>query len=149
MIVVDTNLLLYAVNRDFPEHERACDWLERTLIGNLPVRLPWIVILAFIRISTSQRVFQRPLQIEAASRYVGQWLALPRVDTLCPAEGHWQLLNRLLEQTGAGGNLTTDAHLATMAIQYGATLCSADNDFKRFPGLIHLNPLLDNAQPRG
>jgi len=145
VIVVDTNLLLYAVNRDFPAHQRARDWLERTLVGDLPVRLPWVVILAFIRISTSQRVFERPLQIAAANRYVGQWLALPSVDTLCPAEGHLQLLNRLLEQTGAGGNLTTDAHLAAMAIQCGATLCSADNDFKRFPGLIHLNPLLDNA----
>jgi uncharacterized protein len=70
VIIVDTNLLLYAVNRDFPAHQRARDWLERTLVGDLPVRLPWVVILAFIRISTSQRVFERPLQIAAANCYV-------------------------------------------------------------------------------
>jgi toxin-antitoxin system PIN domain toxin len=141
VIIVDANLLLYAVNRDFPDHERARHWWESTLVGDLPVRLPWVVILAFIRISTSPKVFTRPLPVAAAAEYIEQWLGLPAVEMIYPAPGHWQLLARLLNGTGTGGNLTTDAHLAALALQHGATVYSADNDFKRFPGLVHVNPL--------
>ncbi len=66
MIIVDANLLLYAVNRDFPDHAQARHWWEPVLVGDRPVRLPWVVALAFIRISTSPKVFSRPLPVAAA-----------------------------------------------------------------------------------
>jgi hypothetical protein len=141
MILVDANLLLYAVNRDLPQHEVAREWWERALSGRAPVALAWVVILAFLRISTSPRVFERPLDIEAAAAYVDEWLAIPVVKPVVPGPAHWRIFQQLVKQSGTGGNLTTDAHLAALAIEQGASLYSADNDFKRFAGLVHVNPL--------
>jgi len=141
MIFVDANLLLYAVNRDLPQHEAAREWWEGVLSGGTPVSLAWVVILAFLRVSTSTRVFERPLSIEAAAAYLGDWLAIPVVKPASPGPAHWRILQHLILQSGTGGNLTTDAHLAALAIEHGATLYSADNDFKRFPGLVHVNPV--------
>lgn len=142
MILVDVNLLLYAVNRDLPQHEAAREWWEGVLSDGKPVALAWVVMLAFLRLSTNPRVFERPLSIDAAVAYVDEWLAIPVVKPALPGPGHWRILRQLISDSGAGGNLTTDAHLAALALEQGATLHSADNDFKRFPGLIHANPLL-------
>jgi toxin-antitoxin system PIN domain toxin len=141
MILVDVNLLLYAVNQDLPEHERARLWWERTLSGVEAVLIPWVVLLAFLRISTNPRVFPAPLQVEQALRYVHEWLSAPTVKPVSPGEGHWPLLAQILQTTGAAGNLTTDVHIAALAIEKGATVYSADNDFKRFVGVRHVNPL--------
>jgi len=97
--------------------------------------------LAFLRISTNPRVFPAPLSIDAALRYVEEWITLPMVKTASPGETHWPVLAQFLQQTGAGGNLTTDAHLAALALERGATVYSADNDFRRFSGIQHVNPL--------
>ncbi|SDX97055.1 hypothetical protein SAMN05421644_12212 [Allochromatium warmingii] len=141
MILVDANLLLYAVNRDLPQHDRAQAWWESILSDRTAVALAWVVILAFLRISTSPRVFERPLNIEAATTYMNEWLTVPVVKLIVPGPGHWRIFQQLITQSGAGGNLTTDAHLAALAIEQGAVLYSADNDFKRFAGLVHVNPL--------
>jgi toxin-antitoxin system PIN domain toxin len=141
VILVDANLLLYAINRDLPQHAHARAWWNQTLSGQKPVLLAWVVILAFLRISTSPRVFDRPLEIEVASAYVSEWLAIPAVRLVAPGVGHWSIFRQLVAQTGTNGNLTTDAHLAALAIERGASLYSADHDFKRFPGLVHVNPL--------
>lgn len=141
MILVDANLLLYAVNQDLPQHRAAREWLEATLSGHQPVGLPWVVVLAFLRLATSPRVFERPLGVGAATAYVDEWLALPIVTAVVPGEGHWPILRNLLADAGTGGNLTTDAHIAALALEHGCTVCSSDNDFKRFPGLRHVNPL--------
>jgi toxin-antitoxin system PIN domain toxin len=141
VIVVDLNLLLYAVNADANRHEAARSWLEETLGGDVPVGLPWVVILGFLRISTNPRVFPRPLGVDDAIRIVDGWLALPTVRCLEPTGRHWPILRRLLGELGAAGNLTTDAHLAALALENGATLCSTDNDFGRFAGLRWENPI--------
>ena len=141
MILVDVNLLLYAVNQDLPEHERARLWWEKTLSGVEAVFIPWVVLLAFLRISTNPRVFPAPLQVEQALRYVHEWLSAPTVKPASPGEGHWPLFARILQTTGAAGNLTTDVNIAALAIERGATVYSADNDFKRFVGVRHVNPL--------
>jgi hypothetical protein len=141
MILVDANLLLYAVNRDLPQHAQAREWWESVLSGRTPVGLAWVVVLAFLRISTSARVFEQPLSIEQATAYIDEWFAVPIVKPVAPGQGHWRILRQLLIQCGTGGNLTTDTHLAAIAIEQGCTLYSADNDFKRFAGLDHANPL--------
>jgi hypothetical protein len=141
MILIDANLLLYAVNRDLPRHAEARAWLEGVLSGTSSVGLPWVVVLAFLRITTSSRVFARPLSIEQASAYIDSWFSLPVVRAVAPGPGHWEILKNLLETAGTGGNLTTDAHIAALALEYGYTIYSADNDFKRFAGLRHVNPL--------
>ena len=122
-------------------HPAARNWLEETLSGTTSVGLAWLVAIAFIRITTHPRILQRPLRSDAALRYVSGWLEQPAVRPLNPGERHWLILSRLLADHGAGGNLTNDAHLAAIAIEHGATLCSADHDFQRFAGLDFCNPL--------
>ena len=143
MILSDVNLLLYAVNSDLPEHPRARSWLEQTLSGTEVLGLPWVVILAFLRITTNPRIFAAPLNIEQAQAYIDEWLELPVVKTIEPGHNHWNILCSFLAKTGAGGNLTTDAHIAALAIEQGCIVYSSDNDFKRFPGVDHVNPLED------
>ena len=141
MILVDANLLIYAVNSDAPRHLAARAWLDETLSGVTPVGLPWVCVLAFLRITTYPHILARPMSVDAAIDQVGEWLDQPFVDTVAPGEKHWPILRNLLRTTGMAGNLTTDAHVAAMAIERGATVCSADHDFRRFPGVHHIDPL--------
>ena len=130
MKVVDLNLLLYAVNRDAVQHTRARQWLDSLFSGDEPVALPWIVLLGFLRISTSPRVFNRPLTGEQAIAIVDAWLDQPIA--LSPGEAHWSILRGLLSESRGLGAATTDAHLAAMADRlHGAELAKlADGDFR-------------------
>jgi toxin-antitoxin system PIN domain toxin len=142
MKLVDLNLLLYAVNADMPQHARAVAWLEDALSGDETVGLTWQVLLCFLRLSTRRSVFPRPLELESAMKIVDGWLDRSCAILVHPGEEHWRVLRQLLERSGVGGNLTSDAHLAAIAIEYKAILYSADNDFARFaPALQHRNPL--------
>ncbi|MGY6630531.1 MAG: TA system VapC family ribonuclease toxin [Wenzhouxiangella sp.] len=151
MIVPDVNLLVYAVNEDSPHHQRSRDWLEQTLSGSETVGLPWLVLVAFLRLTTHPRIFQYPLETATALDVIGTWLAQPCTRPLEPGERHWLILSQLLRQSGTAGNLTNDAHLAAIAIAHNACLHSADNDFRRFPELKHHNPLADSMlqEPAG
>ena len=141
MILPDANLLIYSVNRNSPSNRAALAWLERTLSGGEALLLPWVVILGFLRITTRTGLHDQPLNIESAFAFVESWLNHPSVTIAHPGPEHPRILRRLLQQVGTAGNLTTDAHLAALAIEYGAELCSSDNDFARFPGLRWHNPL--------
>jgi toxin-antitoxin system PIN domain toxin len=141
VILIDANLLIYAIDADSPQHARARPWLERVLSGTAPVGLPWIVILAFLRITTREGIMRRPLSPGAALGYVDSWLQQPCVEIAAPGDHHWPILCRLLEATGTAGNLTSDAHIAALALERGAAVCSTDHDFARFPGIRHVNPL--------
>jgi toxin-antitoxin system PIN domain toxin len=141
MIIVDVNLLIYAVNREAPKHERAKSWLEAAISGTETVGMPWAVVLAFLRLTTRAGLFQRPLAAEAAFELVEAWLQHPMVTVIEPMERHLNILRDLVLPLGTAGNLTSDAHLAALAIEYGAKLCSTDNDFARFGGLRWYNPL--------
>lgn len=149
MILVDANLLIYAVNRDLPMHEQARRWLEKTLSGQVVMGIPLVAVLAFLRICTHPRVFARPLAPAAAIAYLDEWLAQPVVRLAVPGPGHWAVLRNLLGQTGMAGNLTTDAHIAAMALEQGYAVYSADNDFRRFPGVRHINPLAGSDASAG
>lgn len=141
MRLVDLNVLLYAVNADSPRHARARKWVEQAIGGADSVALPWVVILGFLRIVTSRRVFSKPLSLAEATEFVDGWLARPNVVTLGPGPDHWRLLRGVLAEAGAAANLTTDAHLAALAIEHGCELCSTDADFARFRQLRWMNPL--------
>lgn len=141
MIIPDVNLLLYATNRDAVHHRAARDWWARALSEAEPVGLSWIVILGFIRISTNSRLMRSPLDAPRATALVDEWLARPPARLILETERHWDIFKRLLLPLGTAGNLTSDAHLAALAISHGATLCSTDNDFGRFVGLAWENPL--------
>lgn len=141
MILVDANLLLYAYNPSFERHERARLWLEGILSRPDPVRLSWITILAFLRISTNTRAFEHPLSSGEAVAIVSQWLERPMVGILEPGERHWEILCGLLEDTKLRGALVMDAELAALAIEHGATLHTTDRDFGRFEKLRVVDPL--------
>ena len=141
MILVDANLLIYATDADSPHHARARAWVEELISGSTPVGLAWMVILAFLRITTRPGILQRPYTQEQALGFIDEWLAQPYVSVLEPGEHHWSILRNLLKTTGTAGNLVSDAHLAALAIEHGCTIYSTDHDFKRFPGVEHVNPL--------
>jgi hypothetical protein len=141
VILVDANLLIYAVDRDSPHHAPARRWLEQALSGSEAVGIAWIVALAFVRITTHPAVMRTPLSAENAIGYIDDWLRQPFVRLIGPGEKHWPILRNLLMASGTAGNLTSDAHLAALAIEHGCTVASADNDFRRFAGLTHVDPL--------
>lgn len=135
MLLVDANVLLHAVNESAREHARARDWLRDVLGGGEAVAFAWTVLLAFLRLATHPAVFARPLTSEQAAAIVERWLGTPAAMTLDPSPRHLALLRGLLAETGAAGNLVTDAHLATLALEHSATVVSFDRDFGRFRGL--------------
>ncbi len=141
MKLPDVNVLLYAVDESSPRHEPARDWLERALSGTETVAFAWVVLLGFVRLSTRSIVVEHPLSAGEALDYVDEWLDQPCATVVQPSDRHRAVLRELLEPLGTGGNLTTDAHLAAVAIEHGAELCSSDADFSRFPGLRWVDPL--------
>ena len=141
MIFLDANLLIYAVNDDAPLNRKAKRWLEAVLSGQETVGFSWNVLLAFLRLTTRPGLFRNPLPVDAALEIVASWLDQTSATIVHPGPRHLPVLRELLLHLGTGGNLTSDAHLAALAIEYGAELCSSDTDFARFPGLNWRNPL--------
>lgn len=141
MKLVDANLLLYAVDESSHHHALAKSWLEERLSGAETFAFAWAVLLAFLRLATNPRVFDEPLQLSEALDLVDSWLEQPCATVVHQTDRHSRLLRELLAPLGTAGNLTSDAHLAALAIEHGAELCSADADFTRFPRLQWVNPL--------
>ena len=140
MKLVDLNVLLYAVNQDAPGHEGIRSWWEAALAGDEPVALPWMVLLGFLRLTTNAKVFAQPLTLDQAIERVDAWLSHPNIRLVRETDEHWRILKDLLGQTGTAGNLTTDAHLAALAVSHGARLVSCDADFGRYRQLRWENP---------
>lgn len=139
-MLLDANLLLYAVDRTSRFHEAAADWLTEQLNGPRRVGIPWQSLVAFLRISTHPRASESPLTPEDAVRYVEDWLAADAVWTPVPGPRHGELLADLIERHELRGNLLSDAHLAALAVEHGLPLVSADSDFARFTELRWINP---------
>ena len=141
MILPDANLILYAHNEADPEHDAALRWWRSLLAGPEEVGIPVAVVLAFLRLSTSPRVLDRPLTAAQSCDCIVTWFRSRFVRSITPGGGHVEELLREIRQVGVAGNLTTDAHLAALAREYRAEIHSADVDFARFPGIRWRNPL--------
>ena len=141
LIHVDANLLIYAYNPDSEHHAAARTWLQETISGDEDVGIALMSVLAFIRITTGPSVLTRPIRIAQAIHIVKDWLAEPNVGIVGPTARHLSVLEDLLTGGQAQGPLVMDAHLAALAMEHGATLCSTDRDFARFPGLRFQNPI--------
>lgn len=141
MIIPDLNLVVFAHNADAPDHAAARAWWEALLNGNEPVAIPWVVVLGFVRLMTHRAVLLKPLAPAAAVASAREWFAQPVVEHLEPGPLHLDILDRMLAAAGTAGNLTTDAHLAALAIEHKCELYSNDTDFGRFPGLRWRDPL--------
>lgn len=132
MKIVDTNVLLYAVNSASAHHDTAVTWLDEALSGAEVVGFPMVVVLGFVRISTNPRTARHPLSANQALDLVDRWLEQPSATVPVPTARHLPLLRGLLESAGTAGNLVTDAHIATLALEHGATIASYDRDFQRW-----------------
>lgn len=141
MIIPDVNLLVFAHNNKAPQHHAARTWWERSLNGLSTIGLCWIVINGFLRLMTHPRVLVQPMPIDKAVTYAEAWLKQPCVRLIEPGKKFPFLFFNYLQQIGAGGNLTTDAYLAALAIEHHAELYSNDTDFSRFVSLHWKNPL--------
>ena len=141
MILPDVNLLLHAYNSESLLHPAARAWWEGLLNGTRPVALSWTAILGFIRLATHRQILLNPLPVATACAHVRTWLAQPYAVVIDPGARHAEILFGLLESLGTAGNLTTDAHLAALAIEHQAELHSTDADFARFHGLRWINPV--------
>lgn len=140
MKVLDANILLYAVDAASPHHATARDFLLRALQEDEVVAVPWMVTLAFLRLTTLRRAGEQLLPLRDALGFMDALMANRNVEAVAPGPRHWAILRELLAELGVGGNLVMDAHLAALAIENGAELCSADSDFARFPRLHWTDP---------
>lgn len=135
MRLPDTNVLIYAANAQAAQHRNAKDWLVAAYASPQGIGLSWLALTGFLRLTTRQGILARPLRIDDALGLVHDWLDHPRAQVLQAGAGHEALLAGLLRSLGSAGNLVSDAHLAAIAIEHGATLGSFDRDFLRFEGL--------------
>ena len=142
MRLLDLNLLLYAMDESTPLHRDARLVVEDALSGSETVAFAWSVLIGFIRLSTRPAVFAAPLTVDAALDVVAGWLARPQVVVVEPTSRHLAVLGELLRPLGTAGNLTSDAHLAALAVEHGADLYSTDADFSRFSGVRWVHPLI-------
>lgn len=131
----DVNVLVYAVNLDAPQRSAAARWLEEAFADPAGIAFTWHALAGFLRLSTQRRIVATALPLETALRVTDEWLSHPRARIIGPTDRHASLLGRLLMGAGQGGNLVSDAHLAAIAIEHGATLGTFDRDFERFAGL--------------
>jgi len=133
--LVDANVLLYAVNRDATHHQASRRWLDGTLSGEATVGFAWIVLLAFVRLSTKVGLLPSPLTVAGAMDRVDAGRGAAPSVVLEPTRDHARIVRRLLDEVGVGGNLVNDAHLAALAVSHRASIVSYDNDFERFNGV--------------
>lgn len=141
MLLVDVNLLIHAVNQDSPDHARARAWWLGLEQAGEPVGLPWLTLIAFVRLITNPKAVVRPVGLTEALRTMRQFMAQGKVTVLHPTSSHAQEFDQACRNANATGNLVTDAHLAALAIEHGCELASCDTDFAKFPGLRWINPL--------
>jgi toxin-antitoxin system PIN domain toxin len=141
MKLVDTNLLVYAHVPALAQHAPARRWLEQSLSEDEAVGLAWASVLGFLRVVTNPRIFRVPLLLDRAVAVVDDWLEQQAVEIILPTPRHWSTLRQMLTAGQAGGPMATDAHLAALSLEHGATVYTTDRDFSRFPGVRVVNPL--------
>jgi len=139
--IIDTSVLLPAVSPSLAQHRAARSALEMAINDDRPVGFTWVVVNAFLRLTTKPGLFERPLSIDEAWTLVDEWLGHPNVRVVQETAEHARLWSELLRDAGTGGDLTTDAWIAAIALAHGASVLTLDSDFARFPGLRWENPL--------
>jgi toxin-antitoxin system PIN domain toxin len=140
LILFDANILLYAYHSRSESHLVCRRFVEKSLSGPEPAALCWQSILAFLRIGTNARVFQHPFSRKEATSIVALWLDQPSIVLIEPGERFWEILSSIIDTAQVSGPLMTDAALAALSIEHGATLCTTDRDFARFPSLRTVDP---------
>ena len=143
MILVDTNLLIYAYAKDLPQHEAALEWLDQQLNEAPRIGLPWASLLAFVRLVSNPRIFKNPVSLPVAWQQVETWLSAPSVWIPAPTARHAAILGELLSTEGLKANDVPDVHLAALAIEHDLLLCTSDGGYDRFADLKWQKPLTE------
>jgi len=143
VILVDANILIYAYDETSASHRAARAWVEDAFGQEDEVGIALVSILAFLRIMTNPMLFDTPMSVAEAAEIVTEWVSRPNVGLVQPTQRHFELVAELARGGKARGPLLMDAHLAALAIEHGATLCTSDRDLWRFPGLRVEDPLTD------
>jgi toxin-antitoxin system PIN domain toxin len=141
VIIVDINILIYAHETSAPEHSKARKWIEAAFSAGEPLYAPWAVVHAFLRLTTKSNIVARPLTIQQALSIVDEWFRAGVIVPIEPGPRYWSILRELAVAANAHGDLVADAHIAALALEQDAAVCTADRDFRRFPGLRVINPL--------
>jgi toxin-antitoxin system PIN domain toxin len=141
VIIVDTNLLVYAHITDYAQHAVVKKWWLRQLAEVSRVGLPWASLLGFARIVTHPKIYKAPMSNGQAFEWLSSWLSLKNVWTPEPTEKHLSVLSSLLRNEPRNPKLIPDAHLAALAVEHSLTLCSADKDFAKFKEVNWFNPV--------
>jgi toxin-antitoxin system PIN domain toxin len=144
MIIPDANLIIYAHNEADPDHGAARAWWTALLEGDEDIGIPIVVVLAFLRLTTSARILTHPLSVGESARRIEAWFEARPVRLITPGQGHIATLLATVRAVGVGGSLTTDAHIAALALEYHAEVHTSDLDFGRFPGIRWRNPLVES-----
>jgi toxin-antitoxin system PIN domain toxin len=140
-MLVDANILLYAVDETSARQAAARGWLEDVLNGPQRVGIPWQSVWAFLRLVTNARAFANPLSGEQAWELVESWLSAPAAWIPQPGRHHREILGRMIVAGDVRGNLISDATLAALGLEHGLAIVSADSDFARFPEVRWINPV--------
>ena len=141
MILIDANILIYAFVQAAPQHVTAKAWLNKQLSDETAVGLPWNSLLAFARIVTNPRIFEKPASSQTAWKQIGLWLDSDVAWTPTPTEEHQAILSKIVETTSLSANDWPDAHLAALSLEHGLTVCSTDSDFGKYRDVRWHNPL--------
>lgn len=141
MILPDVNILLYAHNKVDLDHEKAKSWLETALTSPVPFCLTWHTVMGFLRISTSSRIFPSPLNTNDALAAISLLIGAPNSTILTPGKEHFRIFTKLVNEARLSGPKLMDAHIAAIAIEHGATVATADRDFRLFDDLRLVNPI--------
>lgn len=141
MLLLDSNVLVYAHWTGAPRHAEHRRWFERLLTSSEPVGISEWVLASFLRIVTHPRVFDPPTSMERALEFVTAVRESPNTVLVAPGDGHWEIFIRLCRDAGVRGNHVPDAFLAALAIESGSEWVTTDRGFARFPGLKWRTPL--------
>ncbi|MDX1623100.1 MAG: TA system VapC family ribonuclease toxin [Gemmatimonadota bacterium] len=141
MQAVDTNVLVLAHNERAPGHATARDVLTLLAEGDLPWAIPWPCVYEFLRVVTHPRVLHPPMRLERAVDAIGRIVESPSLLLLSETSRHAEVMERVIGDAGATGNLIHDAHIAALCLEHGAReLLTGDRDFVRFEGLTVTDP---------
>ncbi|HAK47019.1 MAG TPA: hypothetical protein DCO79_14025 [Spirochaeta sp.] len=134
-------MLIYVHDSSSKYHERALNWWLSKVHGKEQLGIPWVVALGFVRLLSNNKVTDNPQRPEILLDIISEILTLPTVKTVVPGMRHSGLMKELFIESGGTSRLTTDIHLAALAIELDAVLASNDVDFSRFSRLKQTNPL--------
>jgi toxin-antitoxin system PIN domain toxin len=148
VFVVDTNILLYAADRDSPDHVPCRKRLDAWRRQSSPWHLTWGIVYELLRVATHPNVFRKPFSLAQAWSFVEATLASPSISMLPATERHRQVAGEVFsELPGMSGNLVFDAHTAILMREHGIkTIYTRDTDFNRFPFVDVVDPLHEHRR---